>query len=325
MRRGPFLTTTASGIALATAGARTPARAANKTIVIAEPQHGLGYLPLYIAIRNGYLAGFDASMITLSSTGAEHTNAVLSGKAWAFIGGPEHNAYADVKGAHLRAICNVVNRNNNYFVAAKGVTPTKDLKTFLRGKRIAVSGYGGTPNSILRYTLKKAGLDPTKDVTLMEVASSAVGAVVAQSQADLGVMNEPMITRGVEAGQWGQPFYNGPREFGPYAYSTINVTQQTIIEDPRGVRAFVNGMKRGLAFVRDHQDETYAAAAKEFPDLSPSVLKSSLARAYADQLWEWSGKISPESVKTAEAVVIAAGLLATEVPYGEIIDPQFFS
>ena len=325
MQRGSFLRSTGSAaVALGAAGGFAPANAATKAIVIAEPVHSVGYLPLYVAIRNGYLTGFDVSMITLASSGAAHTNAVLSGKAWAFIGGPEHNAYADVKGAQLRAICNVVNRGNSYWVAAKGLAPGKDLKSFMRGKRIAVGGYGGTPNSILRYGLKKMGLDPLKDVTLMEVATPAVPSVMSQGQADIGVMDEPMITKGIEAGAWGQPFYAGPHDIGPYAYSTINVTQQTINADLDGVRTFVGGMKRGLAFVRDHRDETMAIAAKEFPDLTPSILKAALTRAYGDELWEWDGKISPESVKTAQSVVIAAGLLASEVPYLEIIDPQFF-
>jgi len=324
MRRGPFLRTTATGVAGALA-LRTPARAAGKPLLIAEPQHGLGYLPLYVAIRNGSFVGLDVSTITLASSGAEHTNAVLTGRAYGFIGGPEHNAYADVKGANLRAICNCVNRNNNYFVAAKGVTPTKDLKSFLRGKRIAVASYGGTPNSTIRYVLKKYDLDPTKDVTLMEVSTNAVGAVVAQGQADIGVMNEPMITRGIQAGQWQEPFWSGPREFGAYAYSTINVSQASITADPATARAFVAGMKKALAFVRDQKDATYAIAAKEFPDMTPVELKASLARAYDDNLWEWDGKITPDSVKTAEAVVIAAGLLATDVPYTEIIDPEFFT
>jgi NitT/TauT family transport system substrate-binding protein len=325
MRRGPFLRTSVTGVALGTLGIRTPAGAASKSLLIAEPQHSIGYLPLYIAIRNNSFVGLNVSTITLGSSGSEHTNAVLTGQAWGFIGGPEHNAYADVKGANLRAICNVVNRNNNYFVAAKGVTPGKDLKAFLRGKRIAVSSYGGTPNSTIRYVLKKFNMDPTKDVTLMEVTTAAIGAAVAQGQADLGVMNEPMITRGVEAGQWGEPFWNGARVFGPYAYSTINVAQQSVTSDPATARAFVAGMRKGLAFVRDRQAETLAMAAKEFPDMTPAELKTSMARAYADQLWEWSGKITPDSVKTAEAVVIAAGLLTAEVPYQAIVDPQFFS
>jgi NitT/TauT family transport system substrate-binding protein len=325
MRRGPFLRTTASGIAIGTLSSRTPARAANKQILIAEPQHGLGYLPLYVAMRNNSFAGLDVSTVTLASSGSEHANAVLSGRAWGFIGGPEHNAYADVKGANLRAICNCVNRNNNYFVAAMGVTPGKDLKAFLRGKRIAVSGYGGTPNSTIRYVLKKLNLDPTKDVILMEVSTTAVGAVVAQQKADIGVMNEPMISRGAEAKQWSEPFWNGAREFGPYAYSTINVALQSVTSDPQTARAFVAGMKKGLAFVRDHRAETFAIAAKEFPDMTPLELNRSLARAYADQLWEWGGKITPDSVKTAEEVVIAAGLLTAEVPYQDVVDPQFFS
>ena len=325
MRRGPFLRTTASSVGAAALGARGTARAASKSLLIAEPQHGLGYLPLYVAIRNGYFTGLDVSTITLASSGAEHTNAVLSGRAYGFIGGPEHNAYADVKGANLRAICNVVNRNNNYLVAAKGVAPGKDLKSFLRGKRIAVASYGGTPNSTIRYLIKKFDMDPTHDVTLMEVTTSAVGAVVAQGQADIGVMNEPMISRGIEAAQWGEPFWNGPREFGPYAYSTINVAQASVTSDPATARAFVAGMKKGLAFVRDHRAETLAIAAKEFPDMSAADIKTSMARSYADQIWEWDGKITPASVTTAEAVVIAAGLLAAPVPYQEIIDPQFFS
>ena len=211
MRRGPFLRTSASGVALGTLGFRTPARAATKAILVAEPQHSIGYLPLYVGIRNNAFAGLTVSTITLASSGSEHTNAVLTGQAWGFIGGPEHNAYADVKGANLRAICNVVNRNNNYFVAAKGVTPGKDLKTFLKGKRIAVSNYGGTPNSTIRYFLKKFDLDPTRDVTLMEVTTDAIAATVVQGKADMGVMNEPMISRGIAAGQWGEPFWNGAR------------------------------------------------------------------------------------------------------------------
>jgi NitT/TauT family transport system substrate-binding protein len=316
---------TAGAAAVAAASAPNRVWAADlKSILIAEPAHSLGYLPLYVAIEKGFLTGLDVSTITLPSSGSEHTNAVLTGRAWGFIGGPEHNAYADVKGAQLRAICNVVNKGNVYFVAVKGVSPGKDLKAFFKGKRIAVSGYGGTPNSILRYTLKKYGLDPQKDVTLLEVATPAVPAVLAQGKADIGVMDEPNVTKGVEAGVWQQPFYAAPKDLGPYAYSTVNVTQQSINADPGAVRAFVVGMKKALLLVRDHKDEAIAVAAKTFPDLTPSVLRSAFDRAYNDQIWEWDGKITAASWKTAQSVVIAAGLLASEVPYAEVIDTQFF-
>lgn len=311
-------------LAIALAILTPAAHAEGKAILIAEPVHSIGYLPLYVAMSKGYFAGLDVSTVTLPSSGSAHTDAVLSGKAWGFIGGPEHNAYADVKGAQLKAIVNVVNRGNVYMFAVKGLAVGNDLKAFLRGKRIVTSNYGGTPNSITRYLLKKYGLDPQKDVTLLEVATPAVPAVMAQGRADIGVLDEPGLTKGIEGGVWQEPFYSAPRMFGPYAYSTVNVTQATINGDTATVRAFVNGMLRGLALVRDHRDETRAIAAKEYPDLTPSELKAALDRAYNDNIWEFSGKITPDSVKTAEAVVEAAGLLTADVPYAEIVDPQFF-
>ena len=89
-----------------------------KPLLVAEPTHGIGYLPLYVAIANGYFTeqGIEVKVITIDS-GSGHTNAVLTGQAFAFIGGPEHNAFAKLKGAELRAVVNVVDRGNVYFVA----------------------------------------------------------------------------------------------------------------------------------------------------------------------------------------------------------------
>ena len=82
-------------------------------------------------------------------------------------------------------------------------------------------------------------------------------------------------------------------------------------------------MVKGLAFTRDNHDGSMAIAGKEFPDLTPAVLKASMQRAYDDQLWEFSGKISVAAVNTAEAVVKEAGLLKDTVPYAEIIDLRY--
>jgi len=286
----------------------------------------LGYLPLYVAIDNGYFKPLDVTTITLPSSASAHSDAVLTGKAWGFIGGPEHNAFADIKGANLRAIANIVNRGNVYFVARKGLTvPRGDLKNFIKGKTIAVSGYGGTPNSIARYFIDRLHLDPKKDVTLMEVTNPAIPAIMTQGKADIAVVSEPMLTKGVGEGIWQQPFYNAPKAFGPYAYSTINVSLSTITGDPTTTRTFVAGMLKALAFIRSNHDGAMAIAAKEFPDLSPPVLKGSMQRAYDDELWEWSGKITPGSVVTAESVVKTAGLLAVDVPYSEIVDLRFIN
>ena len=166
MNRRQFLKSTASlGIALASPP--LIARAAAKELLVAEPVHGTGYLPMYIAMANNYFAESDivVNIVTIE-TGSGHTNAVLSGQAFAFIGGPEHDAFAKAKGAELRAIVHCVDRGNVYINAVKGQEP-KDTNwpAYFKGKSIALGPYSGTPNSIMRYLLAKWNLDAKRDVT----------------------------------------------------------------------------------------------------------------------------------------------------------------
>lgn len=324
MNRRRFLSSTASlGVGLV---ARPyVARAATREILIAEPVHSTGYLPLYIAMSKGFFdeANVSVSLVTIESGGG-HTNAVLSGQAFAFIGGPEHNAFAKAKGAELRAVVHCVDRANIYFCAAKGFEPANtDWPGYFRHKAIAVGPFGGTPNSITRYLLKKWNLDVKRDVTLIETANSATIAVVKGKQAQIGEATEPYVTQGIRHSIWGEPFINVPKELGPYAYSTFNVRLDTIQKDPELVRAFVRGMIKGLKFLDENHAESAEIAKKQFPTMPLDDLKATLDRSFADNLWSKDGMISRDAWTTASAVVRSADILKTDVGYDEIIDMTF--
>src|SRR5437667_4520987 len=220
MNRRKFLGTTAA------AGAGLVAKpyiahAAKHELLVAEPVHSTGYLPMYIAMAKNYFAEADINVkIVTIETGSGHTNAVLSGQAFAFIGGPEHCAFAKAKGAELRAVVHCVDRGNVYFCAAKGLEPQgRDYTSFVKGKAIATGGFGGTPNSITRYLLKKWKLDAKSDVTVVETANSAILAAIKGRRAQIGCSTEPYITQGARQGIWHEPFSNVPKEFGPYPHS----------------------------------------------------------------------------------------------------------
>ena len=312
---------------LLTASAAPPVSAADmKTLIIAEPGHNIGYLPLYIAIRKGYFAadGLDVKTMTLDS-GSEHANAVLSGQAFAFIGGPEHDAFAKLKGGELRTVVNIVNRGNVYYEAPKGKEPApgQSMADYFKGKTIAVSAYGGTPNSITRYLLNKYNLDARKDVVLQEMSNAAILAGVRSGQATIGVTQEPLIMQGIRAGIWSEPFINIPQMLGPYAYSTINVSLATIKNDPTTVKKFVADVIRALHFAYQDQAGATAIAKQEFPTMSSDDLKATIDRTYADEMWSKDGSVTRDSWTTAQSVVLAAGILAKPVPYDDIIDMQF--
>src|SRR6202050_5143003 len=190
------------------------ARAETKEVLVAEPVPGTGFLPLYVGRAKNHFDEVTVKIVIIE-TAAGHTNAVLSGQAFAFIGGPEHCAYAKAKGAELRCVVNCVDRGNVYFSAATGIEPTNsDWASYFKGKTVATSGYGGTPNSITRYLLKKWNLDAKQDVTLVETANSAILPVVKNKQAQIGCSTEPFITQGIRNGAWGEPFINIPKDIG---------------------------------------------------------------------------------------------------------------
>jgi NitT/TauT family transport system substrate-binding protein len=91
---------------------------------VTEPEHNIGYLPLYVAIKKGFFARqrLDIKLMTMGG-GSFYIDGVFFGQAFAFIGGPEHCAYAQARGGQLLAVANVVDRGNVYFCAAPKFAP----------------------------------------------------------------------------------------------------------------------------------------------------------------------------------------------------------
>jgi NitT/TauT family transport system substrate-binding protein len=249
---------------------------------------------------------------------------VLSGSAFAFIGGPEHDAYAKAKGAELRAVVNVVDRGNVYFVARKGLTlQDNHYADFVKGKRIATFFFGGTPNSITRYMLGKWGLDPTKDVKLLETSNPGILAAVAAGQGDIGVISDPELTQGIRQGVWQDPFYNVPKELGPYAYSALNIRLDSIQKEPAVAGGFGRAVLRALKLANADRNEAIAVAKTWFPTMAEADLTATIDRTIADHLWSGDGMITPQGWQTAKAVVRSAGMLKEDVPFDQVIDMQF--
>jgi NitT/TauT family transport system substrate-binding protein len=314
----------ASGSATGTGGAPEH----TGTITIAEPLHGLGYLPLYDAIDQGYFAkaGLDVKMATLG--GGAHVNAVLSGDAWGFIGGLESAAIANAKGADMIGVAGVVDRANVYWTAAKGVKiDPKHLATSLKGLRIAASRHAGSPEIDTLYTLKKLGLDPSKDVTIINNDSGTELSLIQSGQADIAVTTEPNISKGISQGIWGQPIMNLPQKLGKFAYSDIVVSKETVAKEPKTVQAFVDALKKGMDDVVDNRTLATKIAKKEFPTLSDADITATLDRSYDDKVWDGIA-IDPDAVKIDLAVARDAGLLqdsAKPATFDTIVDPTFFA
>ncbi len=309
-------------------GGSLSARADLRKFIVTEPGHSADSLPFYVGIRKGYFkeAGLDVQIVT-SEGGGKAMAAVQSGNADAYIGGPEHIAFANVKGGKpIRAIIALSNRANSFVSARTGVTvdPAKSFAENIKGKKIAVGTRGSTDNSILLYLAKRDGLDPRADFVMLEIATEA-GRVAAMKngEADMAVVYEPFIAQGVKAGIWQEPFASMPKELGLFAWTTVNLPETTIKADPELAKAIVAATKKSLDLVFTNEAEMRAIAAEEFPTLPKDDLDAILTRARANDMWQQDGSMPPEAWEKTKSIITISGVLKEDVPYKDVFDPEF--
>lgn len=299
-----------------------------KKLVIAEPVHLIGYLPLYVAQHEGYFKEQGLDVEVIQATGGAHVTAVVSGDAWGVIGGVDSNALANKNSSDpIVSVVNVVNRANVYLVAKKGTAPAsnskEDLKEFLKGKKVIAGRHGGSPNLLTRYLLLDLGLDPEKDVQLQEPAdASTVIAMIQQGAGDIGNGAEPQISDGVSKGIWDEPFYKFP-DLGDFSYSVLSVKKSTIDKDADTVQKFTNAIIKALKAVQSDKELAKKNLKLEFSTLTDEALQASLDRAYADNLWSVDGLISEKAVENDMNVLIKTGIFQGEYTYDGLVDMQF--
>ena len=183
--------------------------------------------------------------------------------------------------------------------------------------------YGGSPNVLTRYLILQCGLDPDRDVTLVENAdASTVTAMLQHGQGDIGNGGEPQISEGVTAGIWEEPFVKFP-DLGDYAYSIIGVKKSTIENDPDTCRKFVRAMLKALSAVQEDHALAARVLEMEFSTLTEEGRAAALGRAYDDCLWSEDGVITPEAVDMTMTVLAASGLYEGEWAYDQLVDMRF--
>src|ERR1700737_1166342 len=143
----------------------TPALAENKKVTLSQAFQSMLYLPLYVAIDEGFFSqqGIDLTKETAGSPSVA-LSAVISGSAQFSIHGPEWTAIAASKGAPVDIIPNVVNG------AAVWIATSPDFKfnsiKDIKGQKVVTGLMPTTSTSLFIKLLKENGMDAKTDVEM---------------------------------------------------------------------------------------------------------------------------------------------------------------
>ena len=130
---------------------------------------GINNYVLEIGRRAGIFRrnGVDLEVVYVNS-GSLLNQALIAGTFDMSLSQGSESMLAKLRGADMRITAVPANRFNHVYLGAPGITSFKQL----RGKKVAVSRFGSGSHFQTNLAFKESGLDPDKDVTVLQIGNS---------------------------------------------------------------------------------------------------------------------------------------------------------
>lgn len=276
----------------AQAGGQPQEQAAKKDlpkVTIVQSVLTLSFAPSFIADAKGYYReeGLDAKLVVVD--GGAAANAALVGGSAQF-GAQESASVPQLvqKGADVVAIQANVDMLTMNLVVRKDVAEKRGLSRSvplenrlkgLKGLKFGVTGPGAATDVYTRWYLRKVGLNPEKDATIISIGGGpALAAALEQGQIDAFQLSPPtpeqVVAKGgaialINASQGDVPELKFP-------YEVITTTRKYLQEHPDIVRAVARANGRANNFIRKNPDEAAKILRQYFGKVDPEILKEAL-------------------------------------------------
>lgn len=289
-----------------------PAAPAKTKVVVNEAARTILYLPIYYASGSGCFdrAGLNVQIVT----GGNATNAfaaLLSKEADFAVADPMYVPIAREKGNQTRVVAQVVGRIAVWGVAMDPKITTLDKATL--GHRTVATH--PRPMTAYVYTLKAvrdAGLDPEKDVNILQVTPGSEIVPLLNHQADISLTIEPQVSKAVAGGA--HFVYSYPELLGDRIFTGV-MTREDYLRDHRPTAlALVRCVQDALTTIHRDPNATIPVAQKYFPQLDESIIRAAIKHIVADQVVPHSVLVSEESWSKAMRARLEAGDLKTATP-----------
>ena len=240
---------------------------AGDKVTLALPGQSMGYLPLKVAIHRGFFKdeGIDIETPRLMPNLAQ--NALLSGQI-------DYNGLADsalalaARGAALKVIFYGADRPMYFLLSRDDIASVKDLK----GKKVAISRYGGTSDLSARLVLRHFGVDPDGEAAILQIGSESSRVAALKSKSvDAAIVTVPNIVMLRQQGFRELAYVGDIVEFASNGYTT---TDERIRERPEEVKKVLRAIYRGLRYAKENRDGTIEVIQREWK-IEPEVASKS--------------------------------------------------
>ena len=294
-------------------------------VKLTEVAHSIFYAPMYVAIEEGYFAEEGIEVELINGLGADKTmTAVLSGESEIGFMGSEASVYVYNEGAedYVVNFAQLTQRAGNFLVSREA---KEDFKmTDLKGKTVLGGRKGGMPQMVFEYILKKYGMDPDKDLNIIQNIDFGMTAqAFAGGSGDYTVEFEPSATALEKDGE-GFVVSSLGIESGYVPYTAFSAKKSYIEKNPEVIQGFVNAIQKGMDYVNTHTPEEIAKIIQpQFAETDMDTLVTIVTRYYDQDSWKENLVFDEAAFTLLLDILESAGELDKRPPYEDLVDNTY--
>lgn len=290
-----------------------------------EVAHSIFYAPQYVAIEKGYFEeeGLDVNLV--NGLGADKTmTAVLSGDADIGFMGSEASIYVYNEGNedYVVNFAQLTQRAGNFLVS-------RDMNEEftwdnIKGKTVIGGRVGGMPEMVFEYILKKHGIDPTTDLTIIQnIDFGITSQSFAAGTGDYTIEFEPAAT-GLETQKAGKVVASLGVESGMVPYTAYSAKTSFIKKNPEVIEKFVKALQKGMDYVNSHSPEEIAKVIEpQFKETGLETITKIVTRYYDQDTWKDNLVFEQESFDLLQDILMEAGVITEKAPYEKLVNTSY--
>ncbi|MFH1122575.1 MAG: ABC transporter substrate-binding protein [Pseudomonadota bacterium] len=190
-----------------------------------------------------------------------------------------------------------------------------------KGGRFGVSRYGSLTDSLTRYIIKKAGLDPEKDVKILQSGQNAtILAALESGQLDVGILESLFSFSAREKGL--QRLANQREDISrDYPTHVLYAKENVIAEKPNTIKAYLRATGKAMDWIKENPEEAAKILEKVYK------FKLEYCRPTIDAIsygWHSDGRLpDAQGMKVFWDIAISIGDAKEPWPNSKWLDDRF--
>jgi len=219
-----------------------------------------------------------------------------------------------IAGLPVRIVAGYLDNWPMTLIAQPEYKSIKDLK----GKTLGISSFGATPDVAARMMLKRAGVDPEKEIKVLALGSDAARlTALTQRVVDVVVISPPADA---QMEKQGYRILARAYELFSFPYLGLGTHTRKIKEKPDEIRRVIKATIRANQFIRDNRDEAvrtligWGKVEREFAYASYDALKN---------LFNADGAVPEDGLKLVIEQARRGAKVTREVAPNEVVDLSF--